>query len=163
MSRKQERTSYDAKPKARPAFNMDALVQGGPDIEVVEADGEFQKLAEDTKFMNETVYVRFLSTGNPNDPTMVELGVNTIGANGKSGGLSVRRGYERGRVYPMPRYLLEVAAHAKTTTLEQVPDPRNPVEKINVERHSFFYPFECVRDDNPKGRMWLDRVMNDPA
>ncbi len=175
-----ERTSYDAQPKARPPFNMDSLVQGGPDIEVVEADADLRKLYEDEKFMNEIVHVRFLSSGNANAPRMVELGANLAGHTGprrkptedfpdgrpgvaQGGGRSVRRGYDYNKVYPIPRFLLEVVAHAKVTTLKQVQDPRNPMELLNVEEHSFYYPFECVRDDNPKGRAWLEKCMNDPA
>lgn len=175
-----ERTSYDAQPKVRPPFNMDALVQGGPDIEVVSADQDLKKLMSDTKFMNEIVYVRFLDGGDPNAPRMIEVSVNTAGQTGpwrkptedfpdgrpgvaQGGGKAVQRGYERNKVYPMERYILEAVAHSKFTTLSQVPHPTNPNEIMQVERTSFSYPHEVVRDDNPKGAAWLEKVRSDPA
>ena len=175
---KAERTSYDAQPQARPPFNMDSLVQGGPDIEVVPPGQDITKLIADVKFMNEIVYVRFLDGGDPNAPRMIELTVNTAGTTGpmttdgdgnekpgvaKSGGKSVRRGYERNRIYPMERFILEAIAHSKVTVMTQQPHPNNPNEIIQVERTSFSYPHEVVRDDNPAGAAWLEKVRRDPA
>lgn len=175
-----ERTTHDAYIKPKPAFDMDTLVHGGPDIEVVEADADFRKIAEDAAFMNELVQIRFLPSQDPNAPKLVELGVNTAGATGKmraptedypagkpgvaaTGGKSVKKGFERGRVYAIPRYLVEAAAHAKIQVLEQSSHPRNPYEIVQTLRDSFLYPFEVINDPNPKGRAWLDRVMSDPA
>jgi len=175
-----ERTSYDAQVKEKPAFNMDALLQGGPDIEVVKLDQNYQQLAEDDKFMYEMVKIRFLPDSNPNSPRLVELAVNTgghTGAMGKptekypmgvpgiasTGGKSVKRGFERGVVYEVPRYIAEAAAHAKIQTLEQSSHPNNPYEIVQRLRDTFYYPFEVVHDPNPKGRGWLEKVMSDPA
>ncbi len=159
---RRERTSYDAQVQEKPAFDLDQLAEGGPQIEVVR-DGDFQKLAEDTKFMNEPVQVRFLPSNDPNATKLVELGANISSRDGKSGGQSVKRGFERGKVYTIPRYLVEVAAHAKTQVLEQSTDPRDPYRIMQSLRDSFTYPFEIVSDPSPKGRAWLDHVLADPA
>lgn len=173
-----ETNSYDAKPQVRPPFNMDALVQGGPEIEVV-PDAEFAAIAADEKFMNEILQVNFIATGNDNDTKLVELGCNTSGHTGppregkdgeilpgvaRGGGIAIKRGFIRGRIYPIPRYLLEVAAHSKITTMKQVPHPVNPNELLQVEETSFAYPFEVRHDPSGAvGRAWLNRVLSDPA
>lgn len=179
MARKSAATSFDAQPQVRPPFDMDSLVEGGPQIEVV-TDSDFQKVAEDEAFMNEIIKIRFISNGDPNAPKMVELGVNTAGRTGKMGsptddypdgrpgtaargGKSVKKGFAYNVVYDVPRYVAEVAAHAKITSLQQVADPRDPMRMMHVERSTFFYPFEVVADKNPKGRMWLEKILSDPA
>lgn len=161
MARNQ--TSYDVQNKPSVPFDMESLADGGPDIEVVHADADFRKVAEDTAFMAEIIEIRLLGTGDPNAPKMVEVGVGTASADGKTGGKNIRMGFERGRIYRVPRTVFEVLAHAKVSTLKQIPDPRNPNELLNVTEHSFFYPFECVNDPNPKGLAWREKVMNDPC
>lgn len=161
MARKQ--TTYDVDHKPSAPFDMDTLQDGGPEIEVVSDDKDIRKLTEDAAFMNEPIDIRFLGSGNPNDPKMVEVGIGTIGADGKTGGKMYRQGYVRNKVYTVPRFVFEVLAHAKVSTLKQIPDPRNPVESLNVLEHSFFYPMECVHDANPKGEAWRERVLNDPC
>lgn len=175
-----EQTSYDAKPKTREAFDLESLVAGGPDITVTGVDKDLAKLMADEKFMNEIVHVRFIRNGDPNAPKMIEIGVNVAGITGPMGpptqeypdgkpGVagrgkkSMRKGYQYGEVYPMPRYMLEAVAHAKVTTLKQVTDARDPMRTMHIEEHSFAYPVEVVRDDNPKGRAWFDKVCQDPA
>lgn len=157
------KTSYDVPQKPSVPFDMDALVQGGPDLEVVQGDKDYQKVAEDAAFMEEMIEIRFLGTGDVNAPKMVEVGVGTSAPDGKSGGKSTRRGFMRGKVYTVPRFMFEVLAHAKVSTLKQVQDPRNPMELLNVVEHSFFYPFECVNDPNPKGEAWREKVLADPC
>ena len=157
------RSSYDVQQKPSTPFNMDALVQGGPEIEVVKGDKDFRKVAEDAAFMEEMIDIRFLGTGDVNAPKMVEVGVGTSSPDGKSGGKNTRKGFVRGKVYTVPRFMFEVLAHAKVTTLKQIQDPHNPMELLNVTEHSFFYPFECVHDANPKGEAWREKVLADPC
>ena len=158
-----ERTSYDVNPKPSVPFDMDTLVQGGPEIEVVDGDKDFRALAEDAAFMEEMIDIRFLSSGDVNAPKLVEVGVGTSAPDGKTGGKNTRKGFQRNKVYSIPRFMFEVLAHAKITTLRQIENPRNPMEMLQVLEHSFSYPFECVRDPNPKGEAWREKVLNDPC
>lgn len=169
-----ERTSYDAEVKPSVPFDIGSLQQGGPDIVVAPSEADIRKLCEDEAFMNEIIEIRFLESSDPNATKLVELEANTggitgpMGPNGEPGlpgrgGRSEKKGFIRGKVYQVKRYWWEIAAHSKVTILAQVPNPYNPIELMQVNRHMFSYPFECIRDDNPKGRAWRERVWNDPA
>ena len=124
--------------------------------------------------MHELIEIRFLESSDRNATKLVELEANIGGITGKMGpdgepgkpgrgGKSQKRGFIRGKVYRVERYWWEIAAHAKVTELVQMPHPTNPTELMQVNKHTFAYPFECVRDDNPKGRAWRERVWADPA
>lgn len=158
-----QKTTYDVPQKASQPFDMGTLVQGGPEIEVIEGDKDFKKLSEDAAFMEEMIDIRFLSTGDINAPKLIEVGVGTAAADGKTGGKMTRKGFQRNKVYRVPRFMFEVLAHAKISTLRQVQDPRNPMEMMQILEHSFSYPFECVNDPNPKGEAWREKVLNDPC
>lgn len=170
-----ERTSHDAQPPALPPFGLDVLAHGGPDIVIPEADADIKALCEDEAFMKEPIQIRFLDDSNPNSTKAVELELNTSGITGKPtkdsdgnfkpgvagrGGTSQKRVFQRGKVYTVERRWWEVACHAKVTTMTQVDTPNGPVQ---VTRNTFSYPFECIRDDNPKGRAWREMRWNDPA
>jgi hypothetical protein len=142
---------------------MDTLAQGGPEIEVVQGDKDFRKLAEDAAFMEEMIDIRFLSSGDQNAPKLIEGLAGTSSPDGKTGGKTTYMGFQRGTVYTVPRFMFEIFAHAKISTLRQVPDPRNPVEMLQVLEHAFAYPMECVRDPNPKGAAWREKVLADPC
>jgi hypothetical protein len=151
------KSTHDVRPAARPGFDLNALVEGGSDIEVIKPDRNFQKLVEDENFMYEELEVRFHETGDANAPKMVEVGVGIPGKD-------YRKGFLRGKIYKVPRFMVEVFAHAKVTSLEQKPGPSGrPEDIVNVEKHAFFYPFEVLHDPNPKGRAWLEKVLADPA
>lgn len=163
MPRASTKTSFDVDPQVRQPFNMDDLMQGGPEIEAIPAEADIKSIMETEQFMNEMLVIRFLDSGDPNAPKLIEIGVNTAGHDGRQGGKSTRMGFERGVKYSIPRYMFEAIAHSKRTTLEQVRDPRDPMSIMHVERHAFSYPFECLSDPNPKGQSWRDKVMSDPA
>ena len=158
-----ERTTHDVKQRPSAPFDMNTLVAGGPEIEVVQGDKDLQKLAADAAFMEELIDIRFLSSGDRNAPKLIEVGVGTSAPDGKTGGKHTRKGFERNKVYSIPRFMFEVLAHAKVSTLRQIPDPRNPMEMLNVVDHAFFYPFEVVHDPNPKGEAWREKVLADPC
>ena len=160
-----EKTSHDVRLKPSAPFDMNVLSQGGPEIEVVDGDKDFRKLAEDAAFMEEPVVIRFHSSNNTNDPKLIEVAVGTSSPDGKTGKKTTRFGFMRGKPYVVPRFVVEVLAHAKVSTLRQIPDPQNPhnPEMLNVTEHSFFYPFEVLKDENPKGEMWREKVMADPC
>lgn len=158
-----KRSTYDAKEHITQPFDLEALAQGGPDIEILPADRDLRKLMEDAKFMNEPVQIRFHETGDINAPKAVEIHVTTRGADGKTGVKHFKKVFPRGVNVVVPRYVVEAMAHSKETSLTRVENPRDPMDVRHVNRNSFYYPFEVIRDDNPKGRAWLDKVLADPA
>ena len=161
--RRAERTTHDVRLKPSVPFDMSTLSQGGPDIEIADGDKDLRKLVEDAQFMEEMIDIRFLSSGNPNDPKLIETAVGTSSPDGKTGRKTTRLGFQRNKVYTVPRFVFEVLAHAKISNLRQIPDPRGGMEPLSVLEHSFFYPFECVRDPNPKGEAWRQARLDDPC
>ena len=156
--------TYDVEPKARAPFDLSSLASGGPDIELVSGGHEnHPRLWEDPAFLNETLEIMFIETGDPNAPKLVELLVATIGNDGKSGGKKVRLAFQRNIKYAIPRYIFEVIAHAKVTTLQKVDDPRDPMNVKYVERHSFYYPCQVLYDPNKDGAAWREHVLNASA
>lgn len=150
--------------RARDPFDISSLTQGGPDIEIAsESDKPNPKNWTDPAFLNELIAIKFLDTGNPNDPKAVELQINTLGLKGKTGGKSLRVVFMRNVVYRVPRFIFEVVAHAKTTTLQPTQDPKDPMNTLYIEKHSFYYPCQVVADANPDGPAWCEKVLNDPA
>ena len=164
MPRVKVGTTHDVKLPASQPFDMGVLAEGGPELEVVQGDKDIRKLSEDAAFMEEMIDIRFHSSNNTNDPKLVEVAVGTSSPDGKTGKKTTRLGFQRNKVYTVPRFVFEVLAHAKVSALKQIQDPRNPMEMLNVTEHSFFYPFECTRDPSgAKGEMWRERVLNDPC
>ena len=164
MARVRERTTHDVKLPASQPFDLGTLQEGGPELEVVPGDKDFRKVAEDAEFMEEILDVRFLSSNNPNDPKLIESMAGTSSPDGKTGHKTTRLGFQRNKVYKVPRFIFEIFAHAKVSTLKQIQDPRNPMEMLNVTEHAFFYPFECVFDPSgKKGEAWREKVLNDPC
>lgn len=163
MAKMKTEFSGDTDPQAREPFDMSSLMTGGPEIEAIPPEVDLKKIAEEEAFMNDILEIRFVNTGDENAPRVIEVGVNTASRDGTQGGKSVKMGFIPGVKYKVPRYVFEVIAHAKRTTLEQTRDPQDPMKIMHVERHAFFYPFECLADPNPKGQAWRERVMNSPA
>lgn len=177
---KQERTSFDVPPQTSPAFDLGVLQTGGPDIVVADRDTDLKELIADEAFMHEMIKIRFLDSGDPNATKAVELKVATGGITGpmgaptsdypmgvpgqaSRGGKNTQMVFARGVVYDVPRYVFEVAAHAKISTLRQTSDPRAPMELVQSLQNSFQYGFECVYDPNPKGAAWREMVLRDQA
>ena len=165
--------SYDVKIPAPSPFDMETLTAGGPDILVAPADADIRKIGEDEKFLNEPVVIKCTRIGDQ-APKVVELTVRTGGITGPMGpdgkpGVPGRGGkrlaltMEYDKPYTVPRFVFEALAHSKQTTLQQRPDPRNPMEMVQFLSNQFSYHVECLRDDNPKGRAWRETVLADPA
>ena len=149
--------------KARPPMDLSSVMAGGLDIEQVSEGSKQNELWTDPAFLNETLEIMFIENGDPNAPKLVELLVNTVGADGKTGGKSTRLAFARGVKYAIPRYVFEVIAHAKVTTLQPTQDPKDPMNITYVERHSFYYPCQVLHDPNPKGAAWREHVLSQPA
>ena len=180
MPRVSSQAAHDVSIPPSKKFSVQELAGGGPDIVVVPADAEIRKLCANEKFMNEIIKIRLHATGDINAPKAVELSIQTGGITGAMGpatpefpngtpgkagrgGKTVNYVFEYERVYPVPRFVYEALAHAKTTSLRQTPHPTRPMEMVQQNVHSFFYNFECVADPNPKGQPWREFVLAQPA
>ena len=171
-------TSYDTRIPIAAPFSMDSLMDGGPDILVAPAEADIRALCEDEKFLHEPIVIKCMKTGEMS-PKVVEITVRTGGITGPArhdketgemkpgvagrGGKRVIYTMEYDKPYTIPRFVFEALAHSKRTTLHQRQDPRNPMEMIHYHAHEFSYHIECLRDDNPKGQGWRERVLADPA
>ncbi len=173
--------SYETNVPDTPAFGMDTLIAGGPDIIEAPADIDMRKLAEDEAFMHEGLTIRIMEDNDANSSKAVEISVQTGGITGPMGpkthefpegtpGVGGRGGklykyvFERGRTYQnIPRFIFEALAHAKMSTMRQVPHPTRPMEMMSTTSHRYSYNFECMHDPNPKGQAWRERVLRDHA
>jgi len=161
-------------------FDLNSLVQGGPDIVAVQTDVDIRKLCEDEAFMNEMIDIVCKASGDPNAPKAVEISIQSGGITGKMGkptaeypsgvpGVAGRGGkltrfvFALDKKYTVPRFVFEALAHAKMTSLRQAPHPTIPMMMTQRSVHSYSYAFECTRDPNPKGQAWREKVLADPA
>ena len=66
----------------------------------------------------------------------------------------------RGRAISIPRKFIEsLARYELSFASEQSKDPNSDEGFVQRQRASQPYPFTVIRDDNPKGRAWLERMM----
>lgn len=107
------------------------------------------KAAELEAFMNEPVMVTVLSAGKDNEHKFVQASVN-----------GVTQMFEREVPIVVKRKYVERLARAKETAYAQTLDDRLG-EGMNrmTSQNSLRYPFQVVRDDNPRGAAWLRAVM----
>jgi hypothetical protein len=172
--------SHDVNLPAGAPFDINAAMNGGPDLVVAPPSADMKAIAANAKFMHEMVEIRCLETSDPNAPKAVEISVTTGGITGPMrkdadgnwlpgvpgrGGKRHTYVFERGRKYTVPRFVFEVLAHAKMTTLKQIPHPTNPMEMLQTNHNNFFYQFEMLRDSNqtPAAQAWREKVLADPA
>jgi hypothetical protein len=165
---------------SQPAFDMATLTAGGPEIVVAPPESDIEKIVADEAFLNEQIEIRCEANGDKNAPKAVELTINTGGVTGPmgaptteypdgvpgragSGGKRVTYVFKYGQVYKVPRFVFEALAHSKSTTLRQIPHPSKPMEMTHVNEHTFSYNFACVRDPNPNGQAWREKVLRDAA
>lgn len=172
-----EQSTYDTSLPAKTVDVNQLTATGGPDIVVAPAESDIQKLAEDEKFMHEMVDIIFFTDNSPGASRHVEMSINTGGITGKMrlneetgemmpgtarGGKSYTRVFEREKVYTVPRFVVETMAHAKIATLKQIP-VEGRIEPMSVNTYTFAYPFNVVRDPNPAGKAWFEKVKRDPV
>lgn len=172
--------SDDLAPPPSTPFSAQLLTQGGPEIVVPPVGADIRKVVSDEAFLNEMIEIRCKSTGDRNAPKAVEITINTGGVTGPMGkpteqfpdGVPGRPGaggqrktyvFALDKTYRVPRFVYEALAHSKMTTLSQMPHPADPMQMMHVNRSTFSYSFECVRDDNPKGQPWREKVLADAA
>lgn len=127
---------------------------GYEEIDVVEgySDAELRKIMEDESFMNEPVTVRIATTTDKNAPPMAMPQVN-----------GVNQPIFRGVPTTVKRKYVEALARARETSYQQQADPNSPDKIDMVPTTVLSFPFEILRDNNPKGRAWLEKVLAEPA
>lgn len=132
----------------KPVVNV---LDDSPIIDPV-ATTDLNKVAADEVFMNELVTIRVHGTTDPNQPPYVVVSCN-----------GVNQPIVRGKPQQVRRKYVEILAHMKETKYQQVQDPRE-LERIDLrDTTALAYPFEVLQDASPKGKAWLEHVLNEPA
>lgn len=145
----------------RPNPNLFAEGRPEDDVQLIEQQltssdsSEFQEKAEQMMFDQEKILIMVMpSASTYPDHTFL------IGVNGTM--IAIMRGHEQ----MVPRNYVEVLLRAKTSTygnIETRNQLTNELTVINPETKSHRYPLQVLRDDNPLGAKWLERVVNDRA
>lgn len=100
-------------------------------------------------FMNEMVTIVVNPSQDPDDPKLVQVGVN-----------GVNQFIPRGTPIAVKRKYIEVLARAKRTDFAQTLDERLGEQMNHLHpMHSLRFPFSVVRDTNPDGGAWLIGVL----
>lgn len=129
------------------------ILDGQPEVDPITSDKDFMEVIADEAFMNELVEVIVHTTTNESEPNHVVLNVNGINQ-------PVLRGYP----HKIKRKYLEVLARMKETRYSQVtPNPMEPDRSNLVARTALCYPFDVIKDPNPRGRAWLNHILAEPA
>lgn len=101
-------------------------------------------------FMNEMVTIVVNAPHDPDEPMLVQVGVN-----------GVNQFIPRGEPIAVKRKYVEVLARAKRTDFAQNLDERLGETAFNQVRpmHSLRFPFSMIHDPNPNGGAWLTAVL----
>ena len=121
------------------------------DIQVVDGLNWKEKAAA-LAFMEELIEVEVLPTQDKNAEFIVE-----VWCNGRA------QRFMRGQKQTVKRKYVEVLARAKQTnyTQEMYKDGNGNDAIRNVPHTGLRYPFQVHRDDSPKGRDWLIKVLRE--
>jgi len=122
-------------------------------IEPVAANVDLRELVASDAFMNEPVTIRLHETSDENLQQIA-----TINCNG------VNQPIARGVTTTVKRKFVEVLARMKETKYNQrMVNPSEPDRMEMIPRSGLVYPFEVLKDENPKGREWISHILNEPA
>ena len=129
------------------------IIRQQEQIEPMIGDPDWEKflgdLAEAEKFMNEIVVIRIQKTTDKNAANHVPLSVNGL-----------THPVVRGIPTPVKRKFVEVLARMKESSYDQhFPNPAELDRYEMIETEALAYPFEIIRDDNPRGFEWLQRIL----
>lgn len=131
-------------------LDLDEIGDPGP-IEKA-SDTNFVEEAELEAFMNEKVTI-VVSTSS--EDGALDVIIPTV--NG------INQPIIRGKEIRVKRKYVEALARGRTTRYEQrVMDPSRPENIQMIERTSLTYPFSVTHDPNPKGRAWLQAILQQP-
>ena len=110
---------------------------------------EFQSSVDMEAFMHEEIVIRIHHSGDKNAPPLVP-----IGCNGETVWLP------RGKAISIPRKFVErLCAYELSYSTETARDPNSNEGMTQRIRASQPYPFAVIREHNPRGRAWLERLM----
>lgn len=106
------------------------------------------------KFMEEPIVIKIHETTDKNEPPYAFIGDN---------GVTVW--VPRNRPVELPRKFVETLARSQVRayTQERDPDPHADEGMRTKRSVGASYPFQVLRDPNPKGRAWLARVTHESA
>lgn len=138
-------------------------VEGAPDlpivnetpgeIEPVTADKDLAKLAAEESFMNERVLIEVSTTTDENAMPYAHVNVNGL-----------NQYIPRGMPVAVRRMFVEVLARMKESRYKQeTADAANPDRIDMKERQALVFPFQVLKDDNPKGRAWLHHILSEES
>lgn len=131
--------------------NAIEIIDDSKSIEAVTGNVDLKKMIKEEKFMEEVVTVMIHPGNNENDAPYAHINVN-----------GMNQIIPRGKNVPIKRKYLEVLARMKETRYQQVtPNPSEPDRWAMVAKHGQVFPFVLVEDANPKGRAWLEHIMNE--
>ena len=118
-------------------------------VEPVEGTAlKLKQRVEMEAFMNEIVKIRIMDTAEEGKNMVILPQVNAI-----------NQPIVRGQWVPVRRKYVEILARNKTTRFKQeTPNPSEIDRKIMRAISALVDPFE-IRDPNPKGTEWLDRIL----
>jgi hypothetical protein len=120
------------------------------DPPVVEPVKAFNKdKADMLQFLEEPVEIIVNESTNPVDEQIIEVGVN-----------GVPQRFQRGVKQTVKRKFIQQLAR-KLTRFSQTKgkDPQGIETYVNQPHSAARYPFTILSDPNPKGRAWLDNLM----
>lgn len=123
----------------------------GDDIQLV-SESDLATLASDESFMNDRLVIRLATTTDDNAPPVADVTVNNA-AN--------RVVIPRGVPMQVKRMHVEVLARMKETRYTQPGRNMLDPESGNalVGRTALVYPFEVLKDPNPRGHAWLENIL----
>ena len=119
------------------------------EIEIAPAYGSMEKAAK-LAFMEEKIDVMVHESTDPNAEQIVETWVN---------GIAQR--FVRGQVQTVRRKYVNVLACAKGTGIatREARDNNGDRTTVIVKHTALKYPFSVVRDENPRGALWLKSAL----
>lgn len=113
------------------------------------SEREFKSTVEMEAFMQEEIVIRIHPTGDKNAPPVVP-----VGCNGEQVWLP------RGKAISIPRKFVEsLTSYEVSFSTERARDPNSDEGMVQRTAANQPYPFTVIRDTNPRGRAWLERVM----
>lgn len=103
-------------------------------------------------FMNDMVTIVVNPAQDPDEPTLVQVGVN-----------GVNQFIPRGHPIAVKRKYVEVLARAKRTDFRQNLDERMGEQAFNLVHpmHSLRYPFSVISDPHRNGGAWLIAILSE--
>ena len=124
---------------------------GRPEIERVKAE-DLKDAADLEAFMHELVLIRVSEPQSENDQPVACVQVN-----------GVNQPIPRGFPVRVKRHFVEALARTTVDRVDiELTDPLDPSRREVVQRTHRTYPF-MVLEDSARGRVWLDKILRQPA